>query len=100
MEDLQMHLRTTKDAHSKNEKQEEFAWQRAHQLHKELFKKGHCKDVHKNKTTSEVMSSTEAKNTATVLAMHAKGWGVPGRQWRNVTYEGMTFSESQRKEDY
>ena len=53
-----------------------------------------------NKTTSEVMSSTEAKNTATVLAMHAKGWGVPGRQWRNVTYEGMTFSESQIREDH
>ena len=32
-----------------NEEQEEFAWQRAHKLHQELFKKGHCKDVHKTK---------------------------------------------------
>ena len=32
-----------------NEEQEEFSWQRAHKLHQELFKKGHCKDVHKTK---------------------------------------------------
>ena len=68
-----MHLRTTKGVQIKNENQEEFAWHGAHKLHKELFKtNGHCKDVQKKKTTSEVMSSTEAKNTATGLAIHAK----------------------------
>ena len=58
--DLRMHLRTTKGVQSKNEKQEEFAWHRAHKLRKELFKTNeHCKD----ETSSEVMSSTKAKKT-------------------------------------